>query len=74
MRTTVFPGKRNFSLNGHGLSFLYGLLFAAAFVAALFFNGIRIEFFALSMALLVLLFLPFCGAVTITACISPRRR
>ena len=56
MRTTVFPGKRNFSLNGHGLSFLYGLLFAAAFVAALFFNGIRIEFFALSMALLVLLF------------------
>jgi len=55
MRATVFSRVRNFSLNGHGFSLLYVVLFAAAFIAALFFNGIRIEFFALSMVLLVLL-------------------
>lgn len=55
MRTTVSSGEGSLSLSGHGLALLYAVLFAAAFIAALFFNGIRIEFFALSMALLALL-------------------
>lgn len=56
MRITILSGEPRFSLNGYGYPLLYALLFGAAFVAALFFNGIRIELFAMSMALLVLLF------------------
>jgi len=56
MSTTVFPGEGSPSPAARGFSLLYAVLFAAAFIAALFFNGVRIEFFALSMALLALLF------------------
>ena len=56
MRITALSRKLRFSLNGRGYPLLYALLFGAAFVATLFFNGMRIELFALSLILLMLLF------------------
>lgn len=55
MRTLVLFGRGGLSLAGYGVPALYAALFASAFVAALFFNGLHIEFFALSMVLLALL-------------------
>ena len=50
------------------------LLFGFAFVAALFFNGVRIEYFSLSLFILMLLLLSFSGAVMPAACTSPKPR
>ena len=55
MRMTALSGKLRFSLNGRGYPLLYALLFGAAAVASLFFNGMRIEYFALSLFILFML-------------------